>query len=267
MIFEEIPLERLMDPAAPVRARIESEGIDELAASILQVGLLQPIRVRPSGDAFEVIHGHRRLIACRRVSLKAVPCIVCRDDEGPELVAQRLHENLFRRDMTPVEEAVVYAELFESLQDVDKVAAMAHVSRAVVERRLAILSGDEEVRDALHDQKISLAVAEILNNLKEPAKIHYLLECAIRDGASAEKVRMWVKDYSGIDLKQSDPNNPPANLDPAGEAVPDPNVCWLCGSNEDQHELRVRLIHASCERLWRREASRTPPEGAPNASR
>lgn len=256
MRFEKIPLDKLIEPRAPLRARIDTEYIERLAGSLTEIGLKQPIKVFPHDDLFEVIFGHCRLLACRLAKLDPVPCLIKEAGDPDEDLAEQLHENIFRRDMTVIEEAVVYAELYEKLGDTDKVAAFAHVSRNVVESRLAILSGDDAIRDALHDEQISLGVAEQLNKVPEENTRRYLLSAAIRDGASVEKVRLWVKDYSAISLVPVDPAIANVNHDPAGEAVPDPNICWLCGSNEEQSDLRVRLVHATCERIARRDAAR-----------
>lgn len=245
-----------MEPKEPVRARIDAEGVAELATSISEVGLLQPIMVEPRGDDFEVITGNRRLLACRVIKLDPVPCLVIDEPGSVELVAKRMHENMFRRDMTVMEEAVVCAELYLQFPDVDKVCAITHLSRRIVESRLLLMDGDEEIRDAVHAETITLGVAELLNKINDENTRRYLLSCAIRDGASVEKVRLWVKDYSGITLTPVDPTKGDVLNDPAGEAVPDPNICWLCGSKDDQHDLRVRLVHAGCERIARRDAAR-----------
>ena len=253
MRFEQIAQEKLRAPASPARASIDEQGIDELAESIAALGLLQPLLVKPDAAGFEVIAGHRRLLATRQIKLDPVACFVVDSSSEGETIAARLHENLYRRDLTAIEEAAVYAELYETLGDVDAVARMVHRSRSIVERRLGLLSGDALVRDALHEGKISAGVAEQLNLVGSDATRHYLLEFAIKDGASVEKVRGWRKAYHDIDLSAANTGQPPDGGDAAAVNVPDPNICWLCGSSEDQHDLRVRLVHQSCERYARRQ--------------
>lgn len=255
----QIEQQKIDEPAYKVRIKIDDIGIAELAESIKEIGLLQPIVVRPLGERFEVVAGHRRLLATRRLGLDPVQCLVL-DAEGSEAtVAQKLHENLYRVDLTPIEEAAVYAELFEQLLDTDKVAAVAHRSRGTVEKRLRLLEMDDRVRDALGDKKISLGVAEELDKVKDETKKHYLLECAITDGATAEKVRQWRHEFEHVEfIREGDPlpGGPGALHETPSTAV---TCCWLCGSDVDQHELRVKMMHTYCERMWRNAQQQQAP--------
>ena len=164
-----------------MRAEIDVQAIHELAVSIKEVGLIEPIVVRPDGETFEVVVGHRRLMACRMLELADVACLVDESGDAEGLTAKRLHENLIRVDMTPVEEALVYAEAFEKYQDLEKVARMAHRSLAVVERRLMLLSGDAGVREALHQGTISAGVAEELNKVQDKPTRDFLLRLALKN--------------------------------------------------------------------------------------
>jgi len=257
---------QITEPKYVVRIRIDEAKLDELAESIKEIGLLQPILVRPMGDFFEVVAGHRRLLATRKIGLDPVPCLIMDAAGHEQSVAEKLHENLYRHDLTPIEEAAVYAEAFEQLLDTDKVAAVVHRSRAVVERRLHLLELDDRVRDALADGKIPLGVAEELDKVKEETKRHYLLDCAISDGATVDKVRQWRQDFEKIELIQEGsplPGGPGALSESTSTAI---NYCWLCGSDCDQHELRVKMIHTYCERMWRNAQQQQSPAEADNGS-
>lgn len=253
---------KIDEPTYKVRIKIDELGIAELAESIKEIGLLQPIIVRPLEERFEVVAGHRRLLATRRLGLDPVQCLVL-DAEGSEAtVAQKLHENLYRVDLTPIEEAAVYAELYEQLLDTDKVAAVAHRSRATVERRLRILEMDDRVRDALSEGKIPLGVAEELSKVSDESKRRYLLECSITDGATTDNVRRWRKDFESIEfVREGDPlpGGPGALHEVPSTAL---TGCWLCGSAEDQHALRVTMVHTYCERMWRNQQTQQAPTEA-----
>lgn len=264
MTAADLPIELIDQPVNPLRGRIDTQGLEELVESIKAVGLLQSLLVKRVGQRFEVIAGHRRLLAAGHAGLKLVPCrIVDGELEGKQIAAM-LHENLFRRDLTPIEEAVTYAELYETAGDIDVVAKMVDRSRGVVEARLALLTGDETVRDALGDGKISLGVAEQLNKVPEESTRRFLLDAAINDGASVQKVTGWRKMYMGLDVGAAAVAAAASSPDPSGERVVDPNFCWLCGSNEDQHDLRVRLVHAACERMARRAGAGPAQQEAVN---
>lgn len=257
----EIPIAAIVDPQAPVRASIDEGGIQELADSIREVGLIQPIVVRASGNQYEVIAGHRRLLALRSLSWETVTCLVVVDNDAERVMAQRLHENLIRRDMTPVEEGVVYAEMFEQCGDLEKVAKMARRSLDVVERRIALLAGDAAVRDALHAGVIKAGVAEELNKIQDETTRRYLLRFAVEEGATVGKVRAWRLQYLSQPIETGKEPERPAETAPPDGAGTVANTCWLCGSQEDQHDLRVRMVHQSCERQAQRQAERMAHNG------
>jgi ParB family transcriptional regulator, chromosome partitioning protein len=264
----EIEVKKIRDPKHDVRAKIDMESIAELAESIRTLGLLQPIMVRAEGKHFEVVAGHRRLMAVRQLGLERVECLVVDETTDDLTMARRLHENIYRVDLTPLEEAAVYAELFEKVLDTDKVAAIAHRSRETVERRLRLLELDDRVRDALHEGQIGVGVAELLHTLTHDDTRHFLLDAAIRDGASVEKVRLWVKDYR--DTKMLTPEQAAAAgvSSQVNNEGSNPMACWLCGSPEEPHDMRVKMVHATCERMARRAAednlARSEADGNPS---
>jgi ParB/RepB/Spo0J family partition protein len=256
MYLTEVEQNMILEPEQPLRASIEEGPLVELAESIRQLGLLQPLVVRKSGDKFEVIAGHRRLLATRMVGLPRVQCLVVDGDSDDEVIAARLHENVYRQDISPVEEAALYAELFEKLLDVDAVAKLVKRSRTVVEKRLTLLSGDRAVLNAVQSGQISAGVAEQLNKVRSEGVRRYLLEFAIRDGASVEKVRQWRLQYADADIGNVNTALPPVTPGDAQKqllTVQQP-ACYFCGRDDDQHEMQVLMVHASCRKYIERQA-------------
>jgi len=257
----EIEVEKIRGPVHDVRARIDLESIDELAESIRVIGLLQPIMVRADGEEYEVVAGHRRLMAVKRLGLPKIECLLVEETTDDLTIARRLHENIYRVDLTPLEEAAVYEELWEKVLDTTKVAAIAHRSVALVERRLSLLNLDDQIREALHEGKIGVGVAELLQTVREDDTKHFLLDAAVRDGASVEKVRLWVRDYRDTKMLPDDqplPVGPGAMGDPGS---PNLFACWLCGSAEDPHDLQIKYVHRACERMARRQAEENLARG------
>lgn len=261
MRIENIALEKIDAPVLDVRASIDLERLNELADSINEMGLLQPVSVKPRGGRFELVAGNRRRLACKQLGWAEIPAIVLEGGEGPDVVGARLHENLVRLDMTPVEEAAVYAELFERCGDLERVAEMAHRSLQTVERRLTLLSGDPAVRDAIHAGRIPVGVGEELNRVVDPGTRSYLLDHAIRGGVTVATAAAWRREYSQIKLSEINMEQPPEapGADPAPAASP--YICWLCGSDEEQHDMRVRMVHQTCERIARRQMAERQANG------
>ena len=252
MYLAEIDQQDILEPAAPIRAAIDEEGLEELAESIRDVGLRQPPQVMKKGDKYEVICGHRRLLATRKLGMPRVPCLVA-DGEGDEvLFAGRVHENIIRRDISPVEEAAFYAELMERFNDVDRVCALTHRSRSVVESRLLLLSGDRGVLNALNDKKISLAVALELNAEPHPEKRKWFLEFAVKDGATVRTVITWRRSYHDFLPAELAMDMPPIVSPDGQQAQPQMPRCYLCVGDDRQHTMRWVVVHSSCDEVAHR---------------
>lgn len=246
MEFRRLPLVDISPPRVAVRVEIDEERLLELAQSIKSVGLLNPIIVEPKGKKWEVVAGHRRWMASNRAKLAIVPCMVLAKGEKLSAAA-KLHENLFREDISPAEEAAFYAELYEELgKDVDAVANLVHRSRGVVEDRLLLLSGNPDVLAALASKRIALGVAIELNRLKKPEDVTYYLNWTISQGATRAMVHGWVE--SANVRAEFCGSAPPPAVEPAPvatTAAAEP-VCFICGTVEPRHDVEFWYIHRSC---------------------
>jgi ParB/RepB/Spo0J family partition protein len=189
--IEHIPVDKLREPARPIRTMFDEEALEQLARSIRDNGILQPLRVRPLEDGtFEVRVGHRRLLASRMVGRLEVPCIV--EGNAATVHAERIAENADREEMSAPDEARLYRQLFDDLgHDVDRVCEVVNRSRARVEGRLLLLQGDDQVLKALEGGEITLGVAEELNAFKRAEGREFHLGFAIRTGATRAQVREW----------------------------------------------------------------------------
>jgi ParB family transcriptional regulator, chromosome partitioning protein len=108
----EIPVGSIDPNPAQPRRRFDIDTLDELAASIAQLGILQPLVVRPSGDRYELVAGERRLRAAKKAGLATVPVVIVETDARGSL-ERALVENLHREDLNPIEEAAGYRGLIE----------------------------------------------------------------------------------------------------------------------------------------------------------
>lgn len=249
MRLERISLTELSPPEHPVRASIDDAGIEELALDIKRAGVKCPLLVKPANGHYEVIYGHRRFLAANKAQLAAVPCLVWEPADGDPLLF-KLHENLHRENLNPVEEAVFYAELMQEMDhDVDRVCEATHQNRAYVEGRLLLLSGNPAVMDALSRGAISLGVAAQLNKCKREDHCVYLLEWAIRQGATVAVVSGWVGQYNA--RADFEALAPPEAVDtkPLERVEQEPFRCFICGSSEDPHLFEFHHIHTYCRRM------------------
>lgn len=150
----EIPLTRLvvsdLNARKDLHAGQEDSGIEELASSIRQQGLLSPPIVRPRDDGhYEVLVGQRRLLACRRIKLDPVPCLV-RDDLGDiDAVALSLVENVHRADMHPLDKARALKALYDRHHSYERVARETAWSASTIRKYIQLLALPGELQQRI----------------------------------------------------------------------------------------------------------------------
>jgi ParB family transcriptional regulator, chromosome partitioning protein len=159
----DVPIGSVVPNPHQPRMHFDEETLTELAASIREIGVLQPILVRPGdGGTFELIAGERRWRAAMRAGLDVIPAIVrATDDLGS--MERALVENLHRQDLTPLEEAAAYQQLIEDFQLThEQVASRVGKSRSAVTNTLRLLSLPPAIQHLLADGRLSAGHARAL---------------------------------------------------------------------------------------------------------
>ena len=138
----------------------DDESLQELADSIKQYGVIQPIIVRKTDNRYEIISGERRWRAARLAGLKEVPVII-KEYNRQEVLEIALIENIQREDLNPIEEALAYQKLIQehNLKQ-EELAERVSKSRVAVTNALRLLKLDERVQQMLIDNKLSSGHAE-----------------------------------------------------------------------------------------------------------
>ena len=165
-----LPVSALSPNPDQPRKRFSQEGLEELAASIREHGVLQPLSVRrASGGRYELISGERRLRAAKLAQLKEVPCILVNiDSQGSSLLA--LVENLQRRDLDFLEEATALARLIQTYHlSQEEAARRIGKSQSAVANKLRLLKLPQEVLSFLRDNGCTERHARALLRLEDPA--------------------------------------------------------------------------------------------------
>ena len=175
------------------RVHFDEESLGELADSIAQLGLLQPILVRRVPDGYQLIAGERRWRAARRAGLTTVPAVVrVSDDIGA--VEEALVENLHREDLTALEEAAAYLQLIEEFELThDDVAKRIGKSRSAVTNTLRLLGLPPEVQRLLADGKLSAGHAKALLGTPDRALQERLATMAVEEGWSVRTMEDVVR--------------------------------------------------------------------------
>jgi ParB family chromosome partitioning protein len=162
----DIPLEKVIPNPSQPRMTWHEETLAELAASIREHGVLQPILVRPAGEEYEIIAGERRWRASKLAGKETVPAIVERFDDSTALEIA-LIENLQREDLSPLDEAVIYKKMTDELgYSIRNLATKLSKDKGYVENRLRLASAPDDVRDMVAQRYDTLSAAYELMKLE-----------------------------------------------------------------------------------------------------
>ncbi|MBF6606165.1 MAG: ParB/RepB/Spo0J family partition protein [Chloroflexi bacterium] len=188
-----LPLDRVEPNPVQPRVTFVQETIDELAASIRERGVLQPILVRPIGPSrFQIVAGERRWRASRQAGLDTIPALVEEiDDETALEIA--IIENLQREDLSPLDEAAMYDRMIrEHGYSIRKLAEKLGKDKGYLENRLRLADAPDEVRALVSVRKDTLSHAYELLKVADPRKRRRLAEQVARGELSLVKLREKV---------------------------------------------------------------------------
>jgi len=183
--IQQVALDRLAPSPNQPRKRMDEAAIAELASSIAEKGMLQPILVRPREDGFEIVAGERRFRAARQAGLASVPVVV-RDLDDRETLEIAIVENLQREDLNPVEEARAFKQLLDFGQKQEEIGRAVGRSRSAVANSLRLLTLPERALAALETGEISAGHARAV--LAQPeADRPWALETIVARGLSVRE--------------------------------------------------------------------------------
>lgn len=204
------------------RQNFDEESLEDLAASIKELGVLQPLLVRRVEDGgYELIAGERRLRAARRVGLASVPVVVRSADDHAAL-EQALVENLHRQDLNPLEEAAAYQRLIEEFEYTqEQVAQRVGRSRSAVANLLRLFQLTPAVQRLVGDGLLSTGHAKALLAHPDRAYQESLAKQAVRDALSVRQVEEMVRER--LALEQSLDGEPTSSDEDSDAAPPDPS--------------------------------------------
>jgi ParB family transcriptional regulator, chromosome partitioning protein len=205
------------NPQQP-RKIFENESLEELAASIRELGLLQPLLVRPRGEGFELIAGERRFRAAQMAGLQSVPILVVETDDRGSL-ARALVENVHREDLNPIEEASAYKQLLdEAGLTQDQLGQRLGRNRVTISNSLRLLDLPVDIQRMLTERRISGGHARALLGLQGSPFQKRLAQRVSQEGLSVRETEDYVRRYSSMvatnnTKSSSRPERPPEVTD------------------------------------------------------
>jgi ParB family chromosome partitioning protein len=188
-----LPVEGIERNPDQPRKRFEEAKLEELAASIREHGVVEPILVRKEGGRYRIVAGERRWRAAQRAGLREVPAVV-REATEREAFEIALVENLQRADLNAIEEAEAYEVLLEEHRlTQEQVAERVGKERSTIANALRLLKLPEDVRDLVRGGELDMGHARALLGLEDPDAIRKMAQRAVREGLSVRATEALVR--------------------------------------------------------------------------
>lgn len=219
-VLLEIPVGEISPNPNQPRVHFDEAALAELSDSIRELGVLQPVLVRPSeSGGYVLVAGERRWRAARRAGLATVPAVVRLSDDLSS-VEQALVENLHREDLTPLEEAAAYQQLIEDFELThEQVAVRVGKSRTTITNVLRLLSLPPVIQHLLADGRLSAGHARALLGTPDRAFQEYVARKASDEGWSVRAVEEAVRQRQGVEAGGVPPEPTPS---PEAPTLPEP---------------------------------------------
>ena len=194
--LNEIEISKIsLNPNQP-RTNFDQKSLDQLASSISELGLIQPITVQQSKEEFILISGERRLRAFKLLNLKSIPAYVRTADDQTSL-EMALVENIQRRDLDPIEIAISYRRLTEELNiSHDEMSKRVGKDRSTITNYIRLLKLDPIIQSGIRDKFISMGHGRALINVDSHDKQLLIYEKILRSNLSVRKTEQTVKNLN-----------------------------------------------------------------------
>src|SRR4051812_45104986 len=201
-----VPVDHIEPNPEQPRMVFEPQALDELAASIREHGVLQPILVRPLGpNTYQIVAGERRWRASRLAGLETIPALIEEIDDDTALEIAII-ENLQREDLTPLDEAAMYDRMVhEHGYSIRKLADKLGKDKGYLENRLRLADAPPEVRELVSLRKDSLSHAYELMKVEDPKKRRRLAEQVARGELTLIKLREKIEGRARREVTDDEP--------------------------------------------------------------
>lgn len=217
-VLADIPISSVTANPYQPRVHFDEESLLELSTSIAEMGVLQPILVRPlSEGTYELVAGERRWRAAKRAGLTTIPAVIRLTDDVSS-VEQALVENLHRKDLAPLEEAAAYQQLIEDFGLThDQLSDRVGKSRSAISNSMRLLGLPPTVLRLLADGQLSAGHARALLGTPDRSRQERLAKEAVAEGWSVRMVETAVREAGSSESDSSTPSESEANsIDGAG---------------------------------------------------
>jgi ParB family chromosome partitioning protein len=197
-----VPIEQIRPSPFQPREVFDNQNIEELAQSIKEKGIIQPLLVRRKGDHYELIAGERRLRASNMLDLKELPIII-KDVDDLDSLEMALIENIQRQDLNPIEEAHAFQYLIEKFQVTqEKISVVLGKARVSITNTLRLLKLPSEIQEEIKKGRISFAHGKALLEIEDENMQRKLAHEIISKGLSVQELENLIKMHRPRGVKQ-----------------------------------------------------------------
>lgn len=194
--MDEIELSKIVANPWQPRTRFDEEKLEELATSIREIGVIQPLTVRKSGDKYELIAGERRFRASKLAGLIKIPAYV-RTADDETMLEMALVENIQREDLDPIEIAISYQRLIDECKlTQESMSERVGKKRATVTNYLRLLKLPAEIQLGLRDKKLGMGHARAIIGIEDGAEQTKIFHEIVTNDYSVRKVEELVRELS-----------------------------------------------------------------------
>jgi ParB family chromosome partitioning protein len=233
---QRVALNRIRPSALQPRKEFAPEALRELADSIREQGIVQPLIVRERGGYFELIAGERRWRAAQLLDLPEVP-IIAREADDRAVLELALIENLQRENLNPLEEALGYARLADQFQlTQEEIAVKVGKSRTAVANATRLLKLPEPVQTLLRDNRLSVGHAKVILGLNDSAHQTLAAERIVKEGLNVRQTEGLI-----AKLQARPPKGTAASAKPHAVVPVDANISRLEEKLREKFGTKVQL--------------------------
>ena len=202
--MSEVELSKIEANPFQPRSKFDEESLEELAASIREIGLIQPITLRRTGpDSYQIIAGERRFRAAQKAGLESIPSFV-RQAKDDGMLEMALVENIQREDLDAIEIALSYQRLMDELKFTqEEMSARVGKKRSTIANYLRLLKLPAVIQKALRDKQITMGHARALINIEDTEVQEMIYRQILKYGFSVRKVEEIVRSINEEEEEKS----------------------------------------------------------------
>jgi ParB family chromosome partitioning protein len=236
---QRIALDKIRPSALQPRKQFSEDSLRELADSIREQGIVQPLIVRARGDIFELIAGERRWRAAQLLNLPEVP-VITREADDRAVLELALIENLQRENLNAIEEAHGFAQLAEQFQlTQEEIALKVGKSRAAVANSLRLIKLPAAVQNYVREERISVGHAKVILGLADEKNQKLAAERVIKEGLNVRQTEGLIAKLQRRGLRKTE-----ADVKTAAIPIGDPHVADLEVKLREVFATKVQLNYA-----------------------